>query len=232
MALCTADFETGANGATISTGDTGSATAFNAVATTVSGVAEYSNTHAYGTLAGRFAAGGGVDGYGYVEWSTALGTVTDHYGRIYLYLTASPVGQLPIIFGGQGNTRGFRIDITPSGTLAGFDNPAAALFPTFSTAVALNQWVRIEWHIVQSATVGQAEVKLFNAADSTTATETQSGTNKNTLANIDNMKLGAGGPEGPAGAGFALWLDNIVAGATSYPGPADAGALAPWLKTL
>lgn len=217
MAVCTADFERGVNGATVATTDAGSATAFDATDITANGLARYSNAHAYGSLSGEFGATGIGGGRGAIQWNT--GTLTDHYGRVYLYLTSYDASQMPFIFGGQTFTRGFRIDLNTSGQLAGFDNPAAALFPTFSTPVPPNQWVRIEYHIVQSATVGSAEVKMFSSPDSTTPTETQSGTNKNTLANIDTMQFGAG-IGSSVNTGYTIWLDNIVAGADSYPGPA------------
>ncbi len=223
MTQCTATFETGVNGNNISTGDAGSATAFDAVTLgngTGTGIAKYSSAQAAtGTLSGLLGGTGGT-GKGYVIWSTAFGTVTDHYGRLYLYLTANPAGQISIMQVGTsgGDTRGARLDINTSGKLAGFDNPAAALFTTFTNSIALNQWVRIEWHIIHSTTVGQAEIKLFNTASSTSPTETQTGTaNKNTLANATGIQFGLG----VAGAadGVGLYMDNIVAGAAAYPGP-------------
>jgi len=218
-----ADFETGVNGATIATTDTGSATAFDAVSTTpTNGVAVYDTTHvAFGSLAAKLGANASGAANAYVTWSTALGTVTDHFGRLYLYLTAYGSGNIPIIWAGQGTTRGCRVDFTSTGKLAGFDNAGAALFTTFTNAIPLNQLVRIEWHFVCSATVGQGEVKLFNTASSTTPTETQTGTaTKNTLANHTAVKIGVGpNGEGSLTANGVLWMDNIIAGATSYPGP-------------
>lgn len=108
MTQVSADFETGVNGNNLATGDTGSATAFNAVTTTTTATQKYDNTHvAFGNLGVKFD-GGATSGAAYFTWSTALGTVTDHYGRIYLYLTATPSSQLPIIWGGQSTTRGGR----------------------------------------------------------------------------------------------------------------------------
>jgi hypothetical protein len=231
MADLTADFELGVNGSNILTTDPGSATAWDLI-TKVNGtgtaIALYDNAQAaLGVLSGKFGGTGGT-GRGYAEWSTALGTITDHYGRLYLYLTANPAATLSMIQFGQGATRGARIDITTAGKLAGFDNPAAALFTTFTNAIALNQWVRIEWHIIHSATIGQGEVKLFNNAASATPTETQTGpANKNTLANVTHAMFGVG-VAGTA-QNMAIWLDNIVANATAYPGPVGGAGTHPLL---
>lgn len=225
MTQVSANFETGVNGNAISTGDAGSATAFDGVRkTAVNGIASYDNTHvAFGSLAAKFGATAGGTASGDVNWSTALGgTLTDSYGRLYLYLTAYDTGNVPIINYTLGGSRAARIDFNATGKLLGFDNPAAALFPTFSTAIALNQLVRIEWRIVHSATVGFGECKLFNTASSAVATETQTGAaNKNTLAGVDKIEIGAGaGATGNVSASYVLWMDNIIAGATSYPGVA------------
>jgi hypothetical protein len=82
--------------------------------------------------------------------------------------------------------------------------------------------VRIEWHLIHSVTVGQIEIKLFNNPDSATPTETKTGTaNHNNAASTTTMKFGS---IGGASTG-TYWLDNIVAGAASYPGPASVTAL-------
>lgn len=220
MAQLTADFETGVNGNNIATSDAGSGTAFDLVTRSANGLAVYDNAHpAFGSLAGKFGATGVGGGSSRVEWNAAFGTQTDHYGRVYLYLSAYDGAGVPIIFAGQGATRGARIDFSGTGKLGGFDSAAAALFPTFTTAIALNQLVRIEYHIIHSATVGQCEVKLFNTASSNTPDETQTGAaNKNTLANATSMWFGVG-IESAVSTSYAIWMDNLVANATSYPGP-------------
>lgn len=221
MTLCTADFEKGTNGSNVLAADPGSATAFDSVSAVNGATVTYDSLHAaHGSLGAKFSDSG-VAGVASVAWSTSFGTVTDYYGRLYLFLTANPGSQMPIFQGGQGATRGARIDVNTTGRLTGFDNPASALFPLFTNPIALNQWVRIEFHIICSATVGQAEVKLFNTADSTTPTETQTGTaNKNTLANHTSVSFGS--PVTTIPSGYSFWMDDIVAGAAAYPGPAVA----------
>src|SRR5574338_1457281 len=81
VSLCTADFEAGTNGNGVTTGDAGSSTAWDAVNIT-SGTITYSNAQAAsGSQSCLFSSNTSAH---YLEWSTALGTVTDHYGRMYL----------------------------------------------------------------------------------------------------------------------------------------------------
>jgi hypothetical protein len=222
MAL-TATFEAGANGNTITTaGGEGAATPFDVITIGTTGSVAYSNAQfAHGGLS-ALVAQGGTNGQSYVSWTTAFGTVTDHYGRIYIYMTANPAVQNAILRIQGGASQAARIDITTAGKIAGLDSASSALWTTTTNSVALNQWVRIEYHIVHSATVGQGEVKLFNSADSATPTETQIGAaNKNTLASADTYKLGIGISVGTQ-QNNTVWFDDVMANAAGYPGPAGA----------
>jgi hypothetical protein len=88
-------------------------------------------------------------------------------------------------------------------------------------------WVRLEWHIVHSTTVGSLEVKLFNSADSTTADDTISFSNLNTGAAFANIRIGAStNTANFPTTGTYMYIDDIVCGATSYPGPSGGGASA------
>jgi len=94
----------------------------------------------------------------------------------------------------------------------------SAVFTTTAT-VTRGQWVRIEWHIIHSATVGFAELKLFNTADSSTATETQtSAANKNFAADCQQAFFGHVGAL--SDTGFISYQDNIVMNAAAYAGVA------------
>src|SRR6266545_5839646 len=97
MATLTATFEAGTNGNNILATDPGSASAWDAV-TIVNNTgrpptAKYDTTHVgHGSLAAKIDVGS--TDVAYCEWSAAFGTQTDHYGRLYLYLTAYPVSTL------------------------------------------------------------------------------------------------------------------------------------------
>lgn len=215
MTQVTAGFEGGTNGNNVLAADPGDATAWDSV--TGAGPTtnlKYDNTHVLNGTLSCLVAGSASDRY--AEWSTALGTVTDHYGRIYLYMTANPGNVSPIIWVGSGATQVARMLVNSSGSVR-FDSADTNNVLVTTAAVSLNQWIRIEWHIVHSATVGQLELKLFNTASASVPTETDtSPANLNTGASANDIRFGI--PE--AGFSFsALWMDAIVAGATSYPGP-------------
>lgn len=226
MANLTATFETGTAGNTILTSDEGSGFAFDFVTNSANGTVAYSNTFASsGTLSMKCATNGAGAGNSYVGWTSSFGTQTDHYGRLYLYLTQYESGSMPIMQAGQGATRGCRIDYNGSGKISGVDSTGAALFTTGSVSITLNQWVRIEYHFVCSPTVGQGVVKLFNTAGSSSPSETMTGAaTKNTLDNHTRAAFGAGvEATGSIASGHALYMDNLLAGATSFPGAYIAG---------
>lgn len=225
MAQTTATFETGVNGAAISTGDTGSATAWDVRTNPGGNSITYDNSHAYGTLSAKVDSTTTAGSSNLLAWTTALGTLTDWYGRVYLYATANPSDSYRVSVDGNNN---FVLYVTSSGTIQQYDQ--GGLIHATSASISLNQWVRLEWHWINSTSVGQVELRLFNSPDSSTATETKtSAANRNTSASTTDLSFGL---SSGASATGPIWLDNIVAGATTWTGPADAGALAPWLKTL
>lgn len=226
MAKLTATFETGVNGDSIATTDEGSGAAFDIATHSAFGTLTYSNAQAAsGTLSMKSATNLSGGGSSYVGWSSSFGIQTEHYGRLYLYLPQYEGGATAFLQAGQGTTRGCRLDYSATGKIQGSDSTGAALFTLGSVSIALNQWVRIEYHFVCDPTVGQAEVKLFNTAGSTIASEVLTGTaNKNTLDNHTRITFGAGvEATGNITSGHSIYLDNIVANAASYPGPYIAG---------
>lgn len=225
MAEATANFELGSDGSSILAADPGSATAWDSVQTNGNSLT-YSNTHAYGSLSAKFDNTVSPGASNQLTWSTGIGALTDWYGRVYLYATANPAGgSYRLIVDGNNN---FPLFVNASGTVSMLDQGGFAV--TTGTAISLNQWVRLEWHWINSATVGQVELKLFNSPDSTSPTDTQtSGANRNTSASTTQLSFGLSSGGGDAGP---IWLDNIVAGATSYPGPVASAASAFYVTTL
>ncbi len=219
MAVLTATFETGSNGNDISTGDAGSATAWNVLTISAGAGMTYSNTHAAdGTLSAKLGVAA-AQGQERMIWTTALGTVTDHYGRIYVWQDAFDSLRTQIIqfHASFDAAYGCAINITPTGKIQIWDSSNSQVGIT-TASMSTGQWVRLEWHIINSATVGFGEIRLFNNADSSTPTETQaSGSTLDTGANSGQVLIGL--TQGPGTAGLLMYLDNIVVGATSYPSP-------------
>jgi hypothetical protein len=205
MAEYTADFELGVNGATISTSDAGSLTAWDFVLDTP----VYDNTHvAHGSLAMRCNAAE------YCRWTQTF--PTEYYGRLYLYATAWPSGNLAITNMHENANRCRVFEIHTDGTV--WNRDVGNTTQAGSVPIALNQWVRLEYHFIQSATVGLLETKLFNSAASLIASDTIGSTaNRNTGSTVP-LSMEHGVTDFNAW-GSDIWIDDIVANATSYPGP-------------
>ena len=141
----------------------------------------------------------------------------DHYGRAYLYALSNPGAEVNLVKFDEGiSTKGY-ISVVSGGQVKLKDNLAGN--SQLSTAtIPLNTWVRFEWHMIVSATVGQLQVKFFTE-DSTTPIETITTpanwdlgavTNEIRFLDLDNTW------------GNALWIDDIVANASTWPGPAQS----------
>lgn len=213
MPELTANFETGVNGATIATSDTGSSTAFDAVSVGTGATAAYDNTIGMGSLCSKFVTTG-TSSASYIEWSTAWGTQTDHYSRLFMY----PTGTTSFTFLQFVNTGVSAARLrykTSTGQIEVLDNTAAVVGTT-TTSLKLNAWNRIECRVVHSATVGSVEVKVFTNPAATTPDETLTLTGLNTAANSTSVRIGF-----PIAASNlpATYFDDIIVGASSYPGP-------------
>ncbi len=218
MSQATNNYEGGVQGNTIATSDAGSGSAWDVVTLPAgTGSLTYDNTHVYNLLAGKYFCGT-TSTTAHTQWSTAtLGAITDAYGRFYVYMGAFPFNvNNQCGFFNTGTTR-CRLVINTTGKLTVVD-AAGVTQATSTNAIALNQWNRVEFHVTFSATVGFMEIKLFQNADSTTPTETL--TSAATLnfggASANEFRIGYGSNQ----TSRTQWIDNVVWGATSYPGPA------------
>ena len=212
MADVTAGFELGTAGNTLTTGDTGDATAYNTVAIGSGTTLVYSTDQAkFGSQSMKCQQTGGA---GNIQFDVS--SITDTYGRFYLYRSAVPSGTLHQLIRFQ-NTGSFSsyIAINHSTGRLYIRDVSAAKTATGTVSIATSQWIRIEYHLVTHASTGSLEVKLFNSPDSTTATETISFTAGNTLSAIDTYRIGniSSMTDGP------WYMDQILLNATSYPGP-------------
>ena len=229
MAVVTARFENGKIGNTIATTDSGNATSFNAVNTANGGAVIYDDTVCYGHAAAKITQGSPV-GNNSVSWSTALGgTLTDHYGRFYFYITANPGSLKDIWFCDLAGAIKARLFLNITGTITLSDSTGGGGLGTTTASVNLNAWNRIEYHIIHSATVGQVEIKLFKTANSDTPTETKAtAATLNTGTGIDRAIFGftANGT-----VSEIAWYDNLLAGETAYPGNGNYGKVPlPYLR--
>jgi hypothetical protein len=188
----------------------------------------YDTTHARGVFAGKFSTQSSGDQVGNVEWRTAsFGTQTGWYGRLYLYLSANPGGSLTIAGAtdGAGSVK-CRIQVTSAGKLL-IAGPTGGTLATDTVSIALNQWVRLEWHLVHDLSAGSFELRVFE-----TNAEAAVGSYDRVLS-VSSVDSGASA----FGAIFgvctslvsapAFWLDTVEVNNTGWAGPDTDAARTP-----
>jgi hypothetical protein len=180
------------SGTTVTTGNSGGtdADAFNAV--TIGGLATltFDNAHAaHGTNAIKVSIGTSNQAT-FVAW-TGLGGVTEIWGSVYNYLTANPsstIRQIAFFNGGVllGNLAG-----PNNGGLLQWKFPGDTSVGVLNnTALTLNQWNRIEFHVIFNTTTGSGEAQWY-AGDATSQTGTSSTMSAvNTGAACDEIRIG------------------------------------------
>lgn len=206
------------SGTTITTGNSGGAsgTAFDTVTIGAGATLTSSNVQAeQGSLSAAVtpAASQAV----YMEWSTALGTLTEEWGRCYVYLTALPAASIRLYAARNGAGAAGSIGFGTAGKIQTFDASNTSV-GTGTSVLGLNQWVRYEWHILHSATVGMIEVKLFNSAESGSPTETvTTASTINTSAQATAYRIGQ--TVSTATPSGLFYTDSFEVNSTGYPGP-------------
>jgi hypothetical protein len=201
---------------------------------TGAGTVEFSNVQARDTMAVRIKTDG-TSVTEYIGWtSTSMGALTDWYGRAYMYVaaisnTSWSQARWFEIRSASALAAFIRPNNTPNAHVIELANSAGSIAATGTVAVPGNQWVRIEWHLVHSATVGALECRLWLSPDSSGAQDdTISYSADNTGPSFGNTRVGASTsqtwfPTVTSQSAY-LYLDNLVMGATSWPGPAGGGA--------
>jgi hypothetical protein len=222
MATRANSFEGGSDTTAITTANSGgtSGDAFDAV-TNTTGAITYSATHARtGSLSAQITSAATATPT-YVEYDGLGSLTTSVFMCAYLYITAiSTTGRIYLLKANDNtSTRSAALFIeTTTGTVH-IEDPGG-LTPAVcdgTTPVATNQWIRLECRILSSTTVGQAEWRLFNTADSRIPTETRLGTGLVLGANTDRMIFGL--TETTAPGSYTLWMDDIGYSTSDWLGP-------------
>lgn len=163
------------------------------------------------------------------DWTGLGGGSNDIWFRFYQYMTASPASQMSAC-GVRTTTATLSAELEIStGRVIQFHNAAggteAAL--TGTTVLAINQWVRIEFRLRSSATVGQIDWWLYNTdpeAPIGQHTETKSATGLVLGATSDQVRFGMVTTPGPAS--YTTWQDGHAVSTQGQIGP---GGLLPEL---
>jgi hypothetical protein len=212
------------SGTTLTAGNSGggSGNAYDQVTAAggTGGLITFDNAHAaHGTNSYKHTIGVTTDEC-YVMWSTATGgTFGTLYARAYIYKTANPGTNHKLISILAGSTVGARLLINTTGKLF-YSQTAGTTVLTFTNAITLNAWNRLEFKVVGHTTAGVIEASLYNA-DSTTAVETNTSTAQNTGSTVlDRVRFG---PTGTAVASVTTWMDDLGLSSTGYLGPVSSG---------
>jgi hypothetical protein len=214
-------FDNGTTGATITTGN--SATSGDAFGGTGIGAGATLVYEATNTLHGAHSAAinPAAAVVCYMEFRPAA--LAEWYGRIYVKLSALPAGTIGLFVFRDSATavqHGY-VSILTTGQIRLLDANAATVATTTATLTA-GSWSRIECRFLGHASAGVLEAKLFNTVESTTATETISGTGLDTNGTIDRLRFGQN--NNPAGDVAVFYVDEPYFSPTGYPGPWTAPA--------
>lgn len=217
MARYANTLEGGTNGVAVSTGNSGG-TSGNAFTYVTPAAPVFDSARAaHGSMSIRIPAG---EDPCYVQWEGAGWGSTAFAACAYFYFSAAS-GQDHILLraNSSGGTLAARVMINSARKLVlQYNNGSTVTAWTSTESVPLNQWIRIEFYVVRSATVGEIRA-AFYPGDSVTATDSyasaatlNTGTAAITIAPVGKFFNGT----------FAdFWIDNPVVetAATGFIGP-------------
>jgi hypothetical protein len=217
-------FETGTSGTTLSAGSGGNTAGgginyLDGITAGTGTTVAFSNAFAaHGSLSAKIATGSTATA-AYMEWAASLGTVTTHYGRAYLYLTAAPgTSDAFIRFQDSTGAHAAGVQLTTAQHIVLQDATSASVH-TFATTVSTGTWWRVEWELISGAGTGQITVSLY-ALDSATATETYTSSASQALgANCASVRIGWTGSHASQPA---VYVDDIGISTSGFLGPAGS----------
>jgi hypothetical protein len=218
------DFEEGTNTTVITTGNSGGTgeNAFNQVASTNSATSTFSSTQkAHGSLSAAFTTTA-VAGHTYIGWLTAtLGSMSTSYGRAYIRLSALPAAQDAVIqIRGTSSSNAGNIQLDTSGHIVA-QTPSFATAFTFTNAMAINTWYRVEWKLV-AGTAGSASFQIsLYTLDSTTATETHTDTTNAWGGTGGVAEINYGWTSDHASQPI-MYMDDLAVSSIGFIGPVGA----------
>lgn len=214
---------TGTTGTTITPANSAGTgnTAFDAVNIGTGNTVAYDTTvggAANGTSAAKLAIGATV-GMADLAWTTAFGTQSTVYGRLYLRVTANPAVSVRIFTAATPGAAALcaGIYLMPDGTLLIVNSAVGNVIQT-TNAVNLNGWTRVEFKLTLSATTGQGSISLYKTPDSATATETVTSTATFNMTGAASLFSFGTGYDTKANVG-PYWLDEVGLSATAPLGP-------------
>jgi methionine-rich copper-binding protein CopC len=180
--------EGGTNGTALTTGNSGGASgnAFTAV-TGGTNVWTFSNARSVrGSMSLKCTPLASTPAA--VQWQPS--SLTEHYGRMYFYISGYAVGAEPLVKAFSGSfVNAWRVELSAGGRLTVRDANSTAIH-TASSNVSTGVWYRVEWHVISSASVGQVESRLYVGDQTNTIDSYLSSANINLGANLTATQFG------------------------------------------
>jgi hypothetical protein len=224
------DFESGSNGTSVTTGNSGStlANAFDSISTG-SGSLTYTNSPA--AAHGSLAAASGTSSNSTVNmaWSTSMPNLRTVFGRANVYLTGSPSANMRFFQTMNGGNVVACIGISTSLKLRVF-NGGGTVFSLSTMTLPTNQWFRVEWVIYNTTADTHSTVMIYSDITSSTPDEVNvSGSNTSSYDFADTYQFGT---LFSTSSTYTLYLDDIAITNTGFigPGVVTPGFGAGWYK--
>ncbi|MER7213223.1 hypothetical protein ABT340_39685 [Streptosporangium sp. NPDC000239] len=212
MTTATNTFEGGTNGTAVSTGNSGGAsgTAFSYI----DGPPKYSSLRAAhgnlsmlidtvdGGIAGLAMSGSGTRWLRACVWSTSW---SESFSLMYAEMTSGSYFSLELGLSSMA--------------LRHYNGTSTTDIATGTVAPATSQWIRVEMQCASDAS-GSAQARLFNSVDSTTASDSISGSRSQTSTTWTQASW-------RFTAEADTWFDDVGWSDTDWLGPATASASLP-----
>lgn len=153
-------------------------------------------------------------------WTTSWHSDTEVWYRWYMYPIQRPTSTTTLAQWGIGTPNGCDIRMTSTGTIQFRSGELVAIFT--SSALANNQWHRIEGRVLHSDTVGRMQARIFTNGNvhGTTPDQTlgDTTTNRDTDASSDRFSFGV--TTNPGALGLTAHFKGVKIDDTGWIGPA------------
>lgn len=157
-----------------------------------------------------------------VSWQSAQtgGSILECWGRLYYWNSAAPTVGIRLAALYQAGVLKAGLVHTSGGLLRVSDSASAS--DDTIAAIPTSTWVRVEFHVIVSATVGQIEARLYlaDATSPITNGTVSSAATRNTGTAIDEVAFGNTTFNAQT---VQMWIDDLQLNGTGWPGPATGG---------
>lgn len=222
--------EGGTSGVTPATSDTGSGDPWTLVTAGPNSILDYSNVaYAHGLLSYQYANHSATAEQNFLSW-TNLSPLANGFGRLFVMVSATPTVITPVMRFFSGGTTIGTLNLTTGRKIQFVSGLGGTQF-TSATALTANAWYRVEWNAIFNATAtGTLQIRLY-LGDVTSPLEDSGQVNNPLTTSIATCSMVRYGfvsavANAPTATDF-LYLDDLVAFATMWPGVLSGGFLAP-----